>query len=212
VSWQFPGGIPSTSTDTTPQVQYPNAGSYKVTLIATGAGGTDTLIIDKYITMYANPPRPSITQDTNRLISSADTSIQWFVGATPIAGATSKIYNAKADGIYKVEYTDSNGCKSVSATFNFKYTRVGIGIPATVAQLEVFPNPGEGTFYISNSGNLLIRSIQIIDMSGKQVKQIEDDGKTDLSVFDISSEEKGLYVLQATLSDGNRIHLLISKL
>lgn len=212
ISWQFPGGIPSTSTDTMPQVQYPNAGTYKVTLIATGAGGTDTLAIDKYVTMFANPPRPTISQDTNRLISSADTSIQWYLGSTPIAGANSKIYNAKSDGVYKVEYTDSNGCKSVSANYNFKYTRVGIGIIPGGGKIDVFPNPGEGKFYISNTGNDVIKNIQIIDMSGKLVRVLENDGKTDLTFFDISSEEKGLYMLRAILNDGSTIHLLISKL
>jgi hypothetical protein len=49
--WKFEGGTPSTSTEQNPQnIVYENSGSYDVTLIATNYLGTDTLVLEDYIT------------------------------------------------------------------------------------------------------------------------------------------------------------------
>lgn len=53
--WSFPGGDPSTSSDVNPTVTYNAVGSFEVTLIATNAIGTDTLILSNYISVI-NPP------------------------------------------------------------------------------------------------------------------------------------------------------------
>ncbi|MEZ4983149.1 MAG: PKD domain-containing protein [Saprospiraceae bacterium] len=47
--WYFPGGNPSTSMDQNPLVNYPNAGSYDVTLIVFSGADSDTLTINDYI-------------------------------------------------------------------------------------------------------------------------------------------------------------------
>ncbi|MBI3233510.1 MAG: hypothetical protein HYZ42_05630, partial [Bacteroidetes bacterium] len=141
IVWTFQGGIPSTSTDTIPSVLYTNSGSFKVTLIANGQGGIDTLIKDKYITVYPLPTKPTITQDTNRLIASVDTMVQWLLNGAPISGANNKVYSATTDGTYRVEYTDSNGCKSMSGPLNFKYTRVGLATLHHDNRFSVWPNP-----------------------------------------------------------------------
>jgi PKD repeat protein len=53
-NWTFPGGIPAASTAYNPTVQYPAAGTYDVTLVATNAGGTDTEVKTAYITVDPN--------------------------------------------------------------------------------------------------------------------------------------------------------------
>jgi photosystem II stability/assembly factor-like uncharacterized protein len=40
--WQFPGGVPETSTEATPVVTYPLPGTYEVTLVATNSNGEST--------------------------------------------------------------------------------------------------------------------------------------------------------------------------
>jgi PKD repeat protein len=47
--WYFPGGDPATSTDQNPLVNYPNAGSYDVTLIVFSGLDSDTLTINDFI-------------------------------------------------------------------------------------------------------------------------------------------------------------------
>ncbi|REJ80883.1 MAG: T9SS C-terminal target domain-containing protein [Bacteroidetes bacterium] len=53
--WEFPGGVPSTSTDSNPTVQYPTAGAYNVTLIATNSAGSDTIVKTNYIRITGQP-------------------------------------------------------------------------------------------------------------------------------------------------------------
>ncbi|MFN0033162.1 MAG: MopE-related protein, partial [Flavobacteriales bacterium] len=53
-SWSFPGGIPSSSSDQNPSVDYLTAGTYTVTLTVTNAFGTDSETKTNYITVNAS--------------------------------------------------------------------------------------------------------------------------------------------------------------
>ena len=55
-SWSFSGGSPSSSNAANPTVTYNSAGTYSVTLTATGAGGNDSFTRTDYITVNAAPP------------------------------------------------------------------------------------------------------------------------------------------------------------
>lgn len=57
-AWQFPGGIPATSNLRNPQVNYPNAGSYDVTLTVTNAAGSSTKTIADMITILPQITNP----------------------------------------------------------------------------------------------------------------------------------------------------------
>jgi PKD repeat protein/photosystem II stability/assembly factor-like uncharacterized protein len=51
--WSFPGGIPATSTERTPKVVFPEAGTYSVTLTVTNANGSQTQTLEDLITVTA---------------------------------------------------------------------------------------------------------------------------------------------------------------
>jgi len=61
--WQFPGGTPSTSTLQAPTVTYNSLGSYTVTLIATNAFGSDTLVQTNYININNSSVQTIFTED-----------------------------------------------------------------------------------------------------------------------------------------------------
>lgn len=52
LTWSFEGGIPATSTESSPTVTYLNEGSYKVTLISKNEEGSDTLVKLNYVQIY----------------------------------------------------------------------------------------------------------------------------------------------------------------
>jgi uncharacterized protein (TIGR02145 family) len=52
--WSFPGGTPSKSILKNPVVVYNTAGKYSVTLTATNADGSATLVKSEYVTIYQN--------------------------------------------------------------------------------------------------------------------------------------------------------------
>lgn len=98
--WSFPGGTPSTSTLQNPQVTYAAGGIYSVTLVASNAAGSDTLVKTNYISVNTTPASPTIPNGTsvacinnNNITYSISavngaTSYAWSVpsGATIISG------------------------------------------------------------------------------------------------------------------------------
>src|SRR5216110_1665635 len=74
----FPGGSPSSSANQNPtNICYNNPGTYDVTLITTNVNGNDTLTLPGYITVYATPSIPTITQTGYTLTASAAANYQW---------------------------------------------------------------------------------------------------------------------------------------
>ena len=54
--WTFAGGIPETSTEINPVVQYNDVGWHSVTLNVTNASGTDTKVFDNYLYVSSSVP------------------------------------------------------------------------------------------------------------------------------------------------------------
>ena len=96
-SWTFEGGTPATSTAQNPTVTYTTAGTYKVTLMATNAGGSDTKTVYNYIEVtepvvapvagFSASPRSLTEGETvsfTDLSSNEPTSWEWtFEGGVP---------------------------------------------------------------------------------------------------------------------------------
>jgi uncharacterized repeat protein (TIGR01451 family) len=72
--------------------------------------------------------------------------------------------------------------------------------PAT-SQIKVYPNPAKDQVIISSAGNLNYR---IIDLKGKQISA----GQTN-TVVDVSSLQKGLYILKLESNEGVHIQKLV---
>ncbi|OJV28456.1 MAG: hypothetical protein BGO32_06430 [Bacteroidetes bacterium 37-13] len=83
-TWNFQGGNPATSTATNPQVTYPAAGNYSVTLTATNGIGNDQEVKTGYITVLASKALPmsegfesSTFPPTDWSINNPDLGITW---------------------------------------------------------------------------------------------------------------------------------------
>ena len=113
--WNFPGGIPSTSTDSNPQsICYEATGQYNVTLVATNGSATDTITFSNYITVYPSPAAPALTQSGDTLFAPQNfASYQWYRDSVHIiSGATDYFYMITQTGSYSVTATDLNGCRA----------------------------------------------------------------------------------------------------
>ncbi|HTJ11683.1 MAG TPA: gliding motility-associated C-terminal domain-containing protein [Dinghuibacter sp.] len=100
------------------------AGMYTVT--ATNAGGTSSASPSTQVTLYPNPPTPTVTAGGSTTFCSGNavtltanasgaTSYQWTQNGTSIAGATSQSYNASTAGTYAVSVKNSQGCSSAAS-------------------------------------------------------------------------------------------------
>ncbi|WP_104734872.1 T9SS type A sorting domain-containing protein [Hanstruepera ponticola] len=64
-TWTFEGGSPAVSNDQNPTVAYSAIGTFDVTLEVTNSEGTDTLLIEDYITVVSGDGCPNCTTTTN---------------------------------------------------------------------------------------------------------------------------------------------------
>lgn len=84
--WSFPGGVPDSSTDPNPTVDYANPGKYAVTLIVTNSAGSDTLTLTNYVDVLDDPVAlfTAVVNNGNELVltnnSQFGTSYLWDFG------------------------------------------------------------------------------------------------------------------------------------
>ncbi|MCB0583311.1 MAG: PKD domain-containing protein, partial [Phaeodactylibacter sp.] len=121
ISWQFPGGSPSSSSSFSPTVTYNTPGTFDVILTVSNSGGANTIVMDNYITV-ALSPTPQFSYSANGLaVSFTNTSVnaqdfQWSFGDGDFSNATDPVHTFPADGLYLVALTTTNAC----GTFSFE--------------------------------------------------------------------------------------------
>ena len=127
--WEFPGGVPSTSSEQNPTVTYSLAGTYSVTLTATNEGGSTTVTADELIDVTVIPPVTDFSVSDAEGIApftvtfsdqsaNAPTSWQWsFPGGEP---STSTVKNPTVTyaqaGTYSVTLLTSNSAGNDALT------------------------------------------------------------------------------------------------
>lgn len=198
-NWQFPGGDPSSSTSQNPpNICYNNPGTYDVTLITTTANGSDTLTLTDYITVYATPPVPTITQNGYTLTSSPASGYQWQLNNADIPGATNQTYDVTQSGYYTVFITDENGC--LGASDNVYVLIDGMQEVIAAAHVLIYPNPSNGKFNLELSGSDFKDELEISIYSplGQIVfSAAEIVGHDHLSkTIDLSELSPGVYFLE----------------
>jgi len=193
--WTFAGGNPSSSTDVDPSnICYSTPGTYSVTLIATGAGGSDTITLNNYITVYPFPPPQGITQSGDTLFANQNASTyQWYFNGTLIPGATDYFYVAAMDGDYNIIATDANGCEVESVIFDVVTEIAAEG--GRCKQYLVFPNPVTNILTVQKSQhtNEIVAEISVYNILGERIYLAVDFG---LLTVDCRLLPPGMYYLE----------------
>lgn len=150
--------------------------------IVSNSCGVDT---SNYITIVVNPNpvAPIISQvGMDSLFSNYPTGNIW----SP-TGDNTNYFVPASSGIYSVTYTDTNGCSSTSAPFNFTLL-TGIESFDKLNLLSIYPNPATDYIVIEN----IQTPITICNSIGQIIlNPIPCNGKIDISVLD-----KGIYFLR----------------
>lgn len=99
--WRFPGGLPGTSTAVSPTITYPAPGLYNVTLLASTAAGTDSMIAAGYVRVQSTnlgltTPTIELFENPQFPVDTADPFRTWDVVPAPGAGTTWAYTNAAA--------------------------------------------------------------------------------------------------------------------
>lgn len=116
--WEFPGGVPSTSTAENPIVQYPRSGMYDVSLTVTNAFGSDRLARSAWIEVKAKAVSDFEVNKKDLSISctnrSRDASLwNWTFGDSTSSMEENPVHRYARPGQYKVELCCTNECGTV---------------------------------------------------------------------------------------------------
>ncbi|MBK6932609.1 MAG: T9SS type A sorting domain-containing protein [Saprospirales bacterium] len=161
-----------------------------------------------YVGFYPLPAPPVYGNDRNNL-ELADTlalpasySLQWYLSAAPIAGATGFAHCATVNGEYSLVVTDLNtGCTSaytIVVTINPDFNcTIGTDDPLVAETLNLFPNPAWNTVTVQlaeplpENGRLLVW-----DVAGRLLQQLPAPAGADQIPADISALQAGMYFLE----------------
>ncbi|GIV34375.1 MAG: hypothetical protein KatS3mg031_1910 [Chitinophagales bacterium] len=171
--WEFPGGQPPVSSDSSPQVVYFNPGLYSVTLSVSNATGTSSIVKQNYILIYQPPAIiPAVTPES--FSGAANGSIQLNISGSGSAftvqwgdGASSMLREHLRAGLYSVTVSDEHGCSSIDTI------QVGVGTTAAFIQpqvMQAYPNPFAGniTLHIADA----VSDVTIFNVSGHIIQHM----------------------------------------
>lgn len=122
--WSFPGGTPSSSTETSPVITYLEPGIYTATLIAGNAAGSDTVTYPGLVVVNTVPDADfsgAVSQTTVSFSNNTTnaTSYEWNFGDGEGSTEENPSHTYQADGVYKVTLTATNDCGSATVSSEF---------------------------------------------------------------------------------------------
>ena len=112
-------------------------------------------------------------------------------------GATTKNISELPPGEYYLEVLDANDCLISSAVFVVEMT-VSVNNTHPNFDLNVFPNPSSGTFYLTLSGTSRNESFRysVYDLLGSEVLSDLKASGNEIIKIDLEQEESGVYFLK----------------
>jgi len=189
-------------------------GSNNIPLTVNTSGNYNALITDNNgcttytsmvgVTVNPTPSKPIITVSGGTLLSSSLVGNQWYQEGNLIQNATHRPYTPTVTGNYSVQVTSPEGCQSpMSDTY---YITVGINEIDNNLFVNVYPNPNNGTLYLSALlENVNEMYIELFDALGKSVYTNYLKGDINNRSIDISHLSEGLYFIKLTYNNKNEM-------
>ena len=168
---------------------YTTAGVYRDTMANAAASGCDS-IVTLHLSIH-HVAQPNIDQNGDVLFTGTYNAYQWILNGHRINGATADTFAATTSGNYQVIGTDGSGCSDTSGVYAF--STAGINNVTGGADLNVYPNPGNGHFYISGNARYAGTTYTVADELGRKVATGRfTTATTELNIADAPA---GVYIL-----------------
>jgi len=211
-SWNNISGATSSSYTVSNVNTGMNTNSYRVVLT-----GLCTVVTSNHATLYVNTlPIVSLSASPLQVLLPGQTttisanvnptggSYAWSFNGSPIPNAaSSSLSNLDVDdiGVYKVTYTDPNGCMNTSADLSLS------GAPS--GDMWVYPNPNVGDFIVRfyNSSSEPA-TVNVYDSKGTKVYQRRVVTGTPYTQIDINLRKvtaAGAYLVELVNGNGERV-------
>ena len=190
------------------------AGTYTVTNTVAAAGGCAATTSTATVTINALPATPTYTytyptRSTVLFTSSTaptGTTYQWYVGTTPIAGATGQTYTANgttAPGSYTVRFiSTATGCQSAAST---ALVVTATAQPLAGTSLNVFPNPThDGNLNVELTGYRAAAELTVFNALGQVVftAKVPASNGTTTQAINLRQLATGIYTLRVKTDGG----------
>jgi PKD repeat protein/photosystem II stability/assembly factor-like uncharacterized protein len=218
-SWDFgDGGVSSMQN---PVHQYTLAGTYTVSLTATGPGGSDTETKTDYITVSDLPPTADFSGNPTSgffplLVNFSDLTAgpvnqwKWYFGDgnTSTDQNPSNTYQNSGNYTVSLKAIGPGGSDSIAKE---NYITVLVGIEELNSEkAKVYPNPCSE--YLMIEAKETVRSIKMADMIGNVVKdeliQCKAPCTYKVNMVDLHS---GIYFCRITMEDGSMLLIKVLK-
>ncbi len=188
------------------------SGSYTDTIVSP-TGGCKTGSLPTVITVKSALPKPVITWNGSNLsTNSSATSFQWSLNNVSLFGATAATYKPIAIGSYKIQITNSEGCNTVSDSFNLVVTALNNPATTSVSNLAtIFPNPASPVVLVKfREAPSTTLEIRLVTNDGRTVQLVKTKDK--LTTIPINNLPSGNYFIRITGNNYNQTEgVIISK-
>lgn len=213
--WTAPGAIPSSSTTTNPYFQFPVSGTYEITLIADGPGGTDTEI--QLLTIEVlQMPDAQFTQSTDTVsldypyVTFSNSSMNsngyyWDFGDGNSSSDTDPWHGYTAPGTYSVTMIAINGtCPNDTAWSTVTVIETSAIEEHDEESLFIYPNPASDSFIIQwHQNSMQPTQIDMIDSRGRLIFSDQISDETGSKEIDLNQTAivPGIYLIRISWND-----------
>lgn len=180
-----------------------NPGLYNVRAVKINTSSSNSWVAWFEIEVFANPYKPTITQEGLLLTSSSETNNQWYSNGVPIPGANSQTYSATYSNSYQVGVLYGNGCVSLSDAIEIITTTID---ETSNKLINIYPNPTTDNITIEGITNA---KIEIFNLQGQVIKNVNLTGNS--ANLDVSNLTKGMYSIKITSIDGIYMQKIIKE-
>lgn len=218
VTWNFPGGVPSTSTAQNPSILYTTPGTYSVLMVTKTGLETDSVVKDAYITI--RPGALTTTPSGNTLVctnnvnqttdytttSPAASTYTWELypsnaGTITNNGASCTILwtnNWNGTASLRVRGTNDCGLGPWTEFMDITCTScVGIEEKDQAQPVSIYPNPASREMNVAiNTGTADVFSVKLMNALGTVVynEKVSSNGKINHSI-NVGKLAEGMYFL-----------------
>ena len=146
---------------------------------------------------------PEVCRGESVVLSAGGASTFTWTGSAPGSSVT-VIPMVDVPHSYTVTGTGTNGCSRSFAVTVLVNKCAGIA-ESGVSLLKVYPNPGNGLFYLQSEGT--INNVQVLDLSGRLL--LSQDQNTSQLQLNLDSFANGIYYLKVSVNNESQMIRLI---
>jgi hypothetical protein len=124
--------------------------------------------------------------------------------STAYAQVTAPIYTASADGTYYFEFNDFSPVTTTGTFMRLDTVNMTSVLGTNEflnSKFAISPNPANDFITLSNTDNIIVKSISMTDLNGRVVKQVSYSDASNIQV-NVSDLASGMYLMNITSDQG----------